>query len=143
MDVVDRNEDRLRAAEREKRGQEGECDRLRRWRWAFGLAEEERSLQCSPLGARQLRGNFVEHVAEQIADRRERDPGLDFDRTGSEDPIPEGAGSDRTLVPDGGLADSRLAFEQQDARPGLRSGQEGRYLVELTIPSDDCAHDPS
>ena len=92
------------------------------------------------LGAGKLVRDLVEPRVEQVAENSERELGLRFGSGGcqhGEATLPSGL--DRG-APDRCLADSRLAFEQQDPRAGVVGIEEGLDSCALPVPADQLGH---
>jgi hypothetical protein len=81
-----------------------------------GVLEEKACRQRATLRRRHLDEHLVERLAEEIADARECKLGVRLGRPGRHDSVPARACAPDRLVPDAGLADPRLALEEERVR---------------------------
>jgi hypothetical protein len=122
-----------RALTRRLRAQQGDVDRtaLRRW---------------------ELCDDLLGHVGEQVAERRKAELRLVFDRPTDEDMTGSPRRRSDPLLPDGRLADPRLALEQHGDGPGGDVVEEIDDPAPLGQTTDDlvwrgchlqASHDPT
>jgi hypothetical protein len=139
LQVVDGNQERPDRRQPPKDAERG----LRDCTWVGMVLRcfttQECDLECAPLRSRQLVQRIVGDVIEEIDQSGEPEAGLSFRRARYEDPEPVLACLVETAGPDARLADSRLAFDQQRARP-VRDGLEERERrFELGVTPDNLA----
>jgi hypothetical protein len=126
----------MRAHDREER--EPEQAHLRRR--PVRLPHQQRGLKRPPLNRRQLRQRLLHHRREQIADGCEREMGLGMGRARRQDAEAALACEPITLLPDRGLADSRVALKQQCLSASGNSPQKPIKGQQFLAPADqlDC-----
>ena len=101
------------------------------------LADEKRDLERTPLNRHQPRQRLVQYRREQIADRCERDLQLGLRRARREDAEATLVREANSRLPERGLADSRVALEQQRTPAGGESLEEFAQRGEFFAPTDD------
>ncbi len=89
----------------------------------IGLAQQQRNLKGSPLRARQGGERLVERPGQQVTEGREGEPGLRLGRRRGEHPPSAFARRLHPGPPDLGLADARLAGDDQRACRAARLEQ--------------------
>jgi hypothetical protein len=139
VNVVDRHDERALVSEKPENVDERRTDGALVRRLDLRLLEEQRNRECSSSRWAEHGRHVVEHGLEQVGDGRERKPYLDFCRSAREHTAIAGdPGLDRYL-PDGRLADARLAFEYERRGPVANSIDEPVHLAELELPADETA----
>ncbi len=137
LDVVDGDEHRADGREDAKAAQEGGRDRPVVGRCAVRFLEQERDLQRPPLRRRQPGQRHFEDVAEQIREPGETELCLRLARPGGENREAALLGPLDSLSPEPGLADPRLALEEEPAGSSLETREEPVQACELRLPADE------
>ena len=97
---------------------------------------EQGDLEGAALHGGQRRRVLGRDVLEQVAQRDERQVGLDVDRGRCEHPVPARDRGGDGRAPDGGLADARVALDEQGGRARRDRVQERGRGGELVLAAD-------
>ena len=135
LDVVDRQDEPTRPAQRPQRAEHGCRHRSGIHRGVGGRSAQECHLQGGGLGRRQAVEGLVHHRRQQIAQGGEGQPCLRQRRAGDENPRVTLGRCGGRLAPQRRLADARLALQHERREPLAR--REGPDQGEFVLAPDD------
>ena len=119
LEVIHREEGRTARGEQPQRAQEADGNGAGVCRAAGRLRAQEGHLERVALRRRELVGDVVEGVTEDVAERRERELRLRRGARAREHAVPEPARLVDSGAPEGRLADPSLALDQEDTRAAV------------------------
>ncbi len=133
--VIDGDGHRRLRGERAQHAEERTGQRARVGRRAVGLLQQQRNLQCAPSRAGQRGQRLVQHTLQQVRQSGERQRHLGGGRGAAQHPAAGGVRERHALVPERGLADARLALEDECRGVAAERG-ERRERRPLPVASD-------
>ncbi len=140
MDVVDRDQDRLLLRQphddRPHGGSQGPVANG----FTVGIGAKERHVQRPPLRDCQRLERRRGHCFHEVGDGRERHLRLGLRRATGEDQHTIRSRAADGRVEDGGLADPRRTFEQEDAEVIAGRGDDVPGPLELGVAADGDGH---
>ncbi len=145
LHVIDRDENGPLLGERMHDRDERKPENTGLRRRPPGLPKEQRRLERASLERHEQRERLVHDRREQVTDRCERDPRLRRTRPRFEDTQAALVREAQSLLPQGRLADPRLALEQQRLTRVWNSLDERREREQLAGPTNHviCHGSPS
>jgi hypothetical protein len=137
LGIVDRHQRRClghrRAENRERAARDGDAIRK-----AFSRRSQQGELERSPLRLGKGVEYGIRHALEQVAETEKRERALGLRRSTAEDSIGATLRGVEDRAPDGRLADSRLALEdERGGRPVRDAVEEPVCFRDLPLPSDE------
>ena len=140
LHVVEADKKRPVLSKRADDREEGEPEQAHFWRRPVRLPHQQRGLERMPLNRRHLRQGLLHHWPKHITDGCERDLCLGIGRARRQGAEAALVREPIALVPERGLADARVAFEQQCLSAGGHGLQKPIERQQLLAPSDelDC-----
>ena len=137
LQVVDRETQRAILDEHADRREKAAAT-ARSSAWA-SARPRSKAASAPDAGSRAASGDVVGDACEQIRQTGEREAGLRVGGARGEDPVAQGGGRLAAGEPEGGLADPRVARQDDDAWKGLGAVEEADDGVEPPRPADELA----
>ena len=136
LDVVHGDQHRACPCELPEHAEHGHCDRPLVSRSAARWRKQECDPECIRLRLRQLVEHLVDHASDQVAETRERQPGLGLHRPCLEHAVAALARFFHAGEPERRLARSGLPLDHEPAWPGEQRVEESRRPRELGVSPD-------